>query len=35
MYHIFAIPAVEEEIEISVRLPLKDAKSHCVTTLWK
>lgn len=33
MCHIFAIPAVEEEIEKSI--PLQDAKGHCGSTLWK
>ena len=35
MCHIFAIPAVEEEIKISICLPLKGAKGHRRTTLWK
>jgi len=32
---MFAIPIVEEEIEISIGLLLKDSKDHCGTTLWK
>lgn len=35
MCHIFAIPAIEEEIEISIRLPPKYAKGHCVATWGK
>lgn len=35
MCHIFAIPAIEEEIEISIHVPLKYVKGHCVSTLRK
>lgn len=35
MCHRFAIPAIEEEMEISMRLPLKYAKGHGVTTFRK
>ena len=33
--YICPIPIVEEEIEISIGLFLKDSKDHCGNTLWK
>ena len=33
--HMFAIPIVKEEIEISIGFLLKNSKDHCGPTLWK
>lgn len=35
MCYVFVIPTIDEEIEISRCLPLKDAKGHRGTTLWE